>query len=197
MTAETPEALVGIFALSEQNLFSLYIQYPDLNTFLDDDSSNDEETKKGFSSPISNRGENDENDASQISQSTTCTTPLRQGILTDSSDIAYDYHKFIQLIHKTDLPQPTREYFASSGYQFVSLSNKLRDLARKMIDPTEVNAMLEDSGKLVNRFQESKDRCSEQMNSISNLKTLIAFNVKPGDGKLWSTYRQRALLVMK
>lgn len=151
---------------SERNLFSIYVQYPDL-TF-----------------------ENDE-DSDCLTATTSSSDPTEADSRFNRlpSELSMvDVSKYQQLLRDYDkiLPAETITYYTRLGHNVTTLGQQRPD------NLTDHRAIVQWLTKCVTY---SSDAADEQSRRIRHIKQLAAFNCTPSDKHLWSNLRQRTRII--
>jgi hypothetical protein len=174
--------------LTNRELVSLFLQYPDMS---DDDDDDDD------SATASNSGE--EADSTTLSDTTTRTTPLRNDPAAElGSRPLQVFSVFSQRLDESNLPQKAIDYFRSLGYIIVHIG-------RLLFPPTSNIAvtkqdLLEASnkcGQLFSLLESSCQRVNEQIENVAYILTLAPFTVRPAPEDLWANYKQMAELIIE
>jgi len=188
--------------LPERELFSLYALYPDI-TF--DFPANTDLQHIGhrvaaeFSSPASTseEGQHDEGNASFASGSTAYTSPLRPDQTIMTNTVVDEFQQYLALLRVTDLPDDVKRYYRSLGGQITRIGNVLFVDEANAVVPETVHELLRLSKILLSQLQYSIKAYNDQIASIDWLKSHAHFVVVPSNEALWSTYRQRADLIVE
>jgi hypothetical protein len=190
MEEPSPDDLAAL-ALNERELFSLYVQYPEINFDPESTQKNPEPTEQ-FSSPGSNTAERDDIDSVQMSNSTRHTTPLKHDLFCAATSSDDEYAIFCSQLRHCDLPSQTVQYFKSMGSRVVQIGRCLTTE-----EGIQASAVIETTKTLLPQLQHSSNKVSEQMDTIAYITELAPFSIVPTDVSLWSNYRQRASLITK
>jgi len=183
---------------SDRELFSLFLQYPEID--LDEDDP--EHTRKAQpsdldSSPLAIVAGGTSTASTSIDTSdsdTTLTTPVRppnHGSDHATDTVVGDWDSFILLIQQSNLPEECLRYHTSLAEGIVKIGTDLFATAR----PNRLNQALLVALWLLKNVTYSMNQASAQVEKIGHLKRLTAFNVTPTGPYLWTTYMQRAKLI--
>ena len=185
--------------LTDRDLISLYMKYPEMSlAFDDEDDEDDEEEKKQsfeaadtastiFSSPAS----------SFQTIATAETTPPRfdPGIPTVPTELD-DYETFLDLVNKSKLPSNARTYFTS-------LANRIRQISGLLFSPQDntttaavLTEVLDHCHVLTGSFKSSCDLAGEQVANLLFVRALAPFVVSPQAEHAWTNYCQMAKLLI-
>ncbi|KAK5097079.1 hypothetical protein LTS08_007099 [Lithohypha guttulata] len=191
---------------SDQEMFALFLRYPEIDFDADLDISDKSTTEiptetKVDSSPISvapDKGS--DSDAStlvdQPGRSPTLSTPVRRfepRSNSSSHENSSDWASFMHLMQQSDLPAECLHYYTCLGEGFVGVGAELFGTVR-------LGRSSNTSGVicwLLKNVTYSCDQATMQIEQVANLKTLVAFNSTPSATQLWSTYLQRAKLIVE
>ena len=188
MEEPSPDDLAAL-ALTERELFSLYVQYPEID-FDSESTRTLAEPSEHFSSPASNTGERDELASVEVSNSTRHTTPLKHDVLDADTSDGDEYTVFCTHLQRCDLPDHTVRYLRGIGSAFAQLGRYI--LAEDGGQPAFAKEI---GGALLPRLQRSTSKVKEQIATIDYIIELAPFNIFPTDISLWSNYGQRASLI--
>lgn len=131
-------------------------------------------------------------DSSLITGSTAQTTPSR--ILADGEIFEFGgWNEFIHLMQQSDLPQECLQYLTSLGQTILNIGTILHSTLR----PNQPSSVVRIGRWLLKSIKYSSEQVQKQVGAIVQMKLLVAFNIKPDESNLWSTYRQRARLIVK
>lgn len=181
--------------LTNPELVSLYIQYPDMPDMSDGDDDDDDDDDK--SAAASDFGE--DIDATTLSDTTTRTTPLRQdaAALLGPRPVS-EFSILVQRLNESNLPQKAIDYFRSIG-------TKILQIGRLLHPPTgNISVTKEDLGEarhicggMISLLESSCQRVNDQIDNIAYILTLAPFTVRPAPEDLWSNYKQMAELIIE
>ena len=177
-------------AFTERQLFSLYVQYPEIN-FDPESTRMEPESSDHFSSPASNTVDRDELASVQESNSTRNTTPLKHDMFRTETAEEDEYAMYCKHLARCDLPSQTVEYLSKIGSSIIPLGRCV--LAGDLPSDTESDI----DNVLLPQLRRSTHKIQEQIDTIDYVTELTPFNVVPTDVSLWSTYRQRTSLISK
>jgi hypothetical protein len=182
--------------LTNPELVSLYIQYPDMPDMPDDDDD-DVDNDDDKSAAASDFGE--DIDATTLSDTTTRTTPLRQdaAALLGPRPVS-EFSILVQRLSESNLPQKAIDYFRSIG-------TKILQIGRLLHPPTgNISVTKEDlrearhiCGDVTSLLESSCQRVNGQIDNIAYILTLAPFTVRPAPEDLWSNYKQMAKLIIE
>lgn len=176
--------------------FSLFLLYPDID--LDDVEEASSagssitltvDSKNEFSSSPQSVGAADRSFATS---STAHDTPGRW-IPVEGNSKSGGWNEFIHLMHKSDLPQECLQHLTSLGQTILNIGTILHSTLR----PNQPSSVLRIGRWLLSSIKHSSKQVASQVEAISHLKSLFAFNVKPDEMQIWSVYQQRAQLIAK
>jgi hypothetical protein len=175
--------------LTNRELVSLFIQYPDMPHMPGDDDAE--------SAVASDFGE--DVDISTLSDTTTRTTPLRNdpAALLGSRPMA-EFPVFMQRLNESNLPQKAIDYFKSLGHMILQIG-------RLLFPPTgNISVTQEDlqearniCGHMISLLEPSCQRVNDQIDNIAYILTLAPFTAQPAPEDLWSNYKQMAELIIE
>ena len=187
MEEPSPDDLATL-ALNERELFSLYVQYPEID-FDPECNKTATEAPNHFSSPASKLGDHDL-DSVHHSNSTAHTTPSRHEMFDAASSNDDEYTAYCSQLQQCDLPAQTVRLFKNMGAQVVQMGPCLLEDHRSD-DITKAHS------SLLQQLQHSTRKVDEEVATIAFVTDLAPFNIVPTDTSLWSNYKQRASLVCK
>lgn len=180
--------------------FSIFLRYPEI----DFDSVSSTPSARSStalvpqnkdvskSSPLSNGTTVYNRGTSLATDSTVHDTPSRLSAQKENKEVG-GWNEFIHLMQNSELPQECLQYLRSLGQSILNIGTILHSTLR----PNQPSSVLQIGRWLLKGIKYSSKQVTSQIEAISNLKTMIAFNVKPGESQLWSTYRQRARMIAK
>lgn len=180
--------------------FSLFLLYPDID--LDDSEETSsarssvtltaEPRDECLSSPQSAGTVSEDKDKSLATESTAHETPRRYMPNEETSKFG-GWNEFIHLMHRSDLPQECLQYLTSLGQTILNIGTILHSTLR----PNQPSSVLRIGRWLLSSIKNSSKQVTSQVETISHLKSLVAFNVNPDEMQIWSTYQQRAQLIAR
>lgn len=188
----------GTLSPADLELFSLFMQYPKM-TFNSDElpqtveSFNLTSTENVNSSPLSTAPDTNVKNSSFISASTAQTTPLCPLILAElNSPPPESWTEYLHLVQRNDLPQECQQYFVAMGQCAVNIGLALfrSTQYRQTFNVIAVGEWLSEL------IRYSCGQLNRQINRVAHLKTLLAFTSRPAESQMWSTYQQRARLIL-
>lgn len=138
-----------------------------------------------------------EYDSSQMTCSTTHTTPLKHLMMRNHARQQTQYTEFVAACSDCDLPEVTKSYFKSLASQIVQIGGLLQHFAAREDKEEAEEAILDGTEVLTRLLESSGNNCSDQLANIKWLQELALFQIVPTDVALWSIYRQRVQLVSK
>lgn len=187
----------SFFSSTDFELFSLFVQYPDMIPKPEEPTSNGSSTKlvnhDSFqpSSP-STVPDEDIHNSSFITFSTARTTPLRPLILPELVQPRQNsWNAYLRLVQGCNLPQQCIQYFTALSQVLVTIGVTLFCASQNTRD---VN-ILELGKWLTACTSYSSHQIERCINRIEDLKKLSAFSYEPTESQIWSTYQQRARLI--
>lgn len=151
---------------SERNLFSIYVQYPDLEF----------DNEEHFDCP-------------PLIVPTSDSTQTNIDNDKAASEVARtDLSGYWQLLHDYDktLPAETITYFARLGQKVIQLGQQR---------PDDLNDRHEVIRWLTKCVKYSSDAASEQSRRIQCIKQLVSFNCVPSEKHVWFNFRQRTKII--
>jgi hypothetical protein len=165
--------------LTNRELVSLFIQYPDMPDMPDDD---DESAA-----------------ASDFGEDATHTTPLRNDpVALLGSRPLPEFSVFTQRLDESNLPQKAIDYFKSLGHMILQIGRLLFPPTGNMSVPKED---LQEAGNLcglmVSLLESSRQRVNDQIDNVAYILTLAPFTVQPAPEDLWANYKQMAELIIE
>lgn len=180
--------------------FSLFLRYPEL----DFDSAGDTlstrssstlvpETRDRLDSSPNPMGSTPNYRDDSIPTESTAHDPPSRLIQNRKAAEFGGWNEFIHLLQRSNLPQECLQYLTSLGQTILNIGTILHSTLR----PNQPSSVLRIGRWLLKSIRYSSTKVADQIDAISHLKLLVAFNVRPGELQLWSTYQQRARLVAK
>ena len=171
--------------LTNRDLVSLFLQYPDL---ADDDDE---------STAASDFGE--DVDASILSNTTTHTTPLRNDPVPFlGSRPPPEFPAFIHRLNESNLPKKAVDYLNSLGHMVLQIGRLLfpptGNLSVKKHDLQEARILCR---HMVSLLESSCERVNDQIDNVGYILTLAPFTVQPAPEDLWANYKQMAALIIE
>lgn len=136
-------------------------------------------------------------DSSQMTCSTTHTTPLKHWMMRNEPHRPTPYINFVAGVSDCDLPSNTKDYFISLASQIVQIGGLLQGVQAHRDQEEVDDAILDEAGVLLPLLESSSKNCSDQVANIKWVEELAAFRLIPTDVALWSNYRQRVELVTR
>lgn len=206
---------LSLSQLTESELLSIASKYPEINfdsttetmtasseqdecKDSPDDASPDAKTTANVnSSPPSSHHDEHDTDESRITCSTARTTPLKHIAFMEDSQPYNPYADYLNVVNNCDLPDVTKSYFRSVAGEMVNIGNKLQGVYQDREPEGGLDALVEQITKLNRMIMESTKNCNDQADTIAWMVELAPFTIVPTDIALWSTYRQRAALIIK
>lgn len=186
------------FTSADFELFSLFVQYPDMTSNPEESTSNDSSPKlanHGALQPSSPSTVPDEDiqNSSFVSFSTARTTPLRPLVLPELVQPRHNsWAAYLRLVQECNLPQKGLQYFTALGQAVVTIGATLFCAPKNTLD---VNVL--GLGKwLITCVSYSSYQIKRCISRIGNLGKLSAFSYDPAESQAWSTYQQRARLIL-
>ena len=177
--------------LTNRELVSLFIQYPDMVNLPGDDDS-----QSGDSSDSE-----EDVDATTLSATTNHTTPLRNEPLTVlmvSPRPAAEYPAFLQRLNQSNLPKRAIDYFTALGQIILQIGQTLFPPTGNMsVNQDALEEVCNMSDHLVSLLESSCQRVNDQIDNIAYILTLAPFAVQPTPEDLWPNYKQMAELIVK
>lgn len=183
----------------DRDLYLLFLQYPEID-FDTHPNSDDEITHNTtVCSPIlhdetSPKGSDTSTLIAQIDSSPALPTSQRTLESTPESTNSKKCRTWSLLqglMQQSELPPECLHYYTSLAEGFVSIGVDQFETARPGKPPDNVKT----ASSLLKNVEYSCEQAKVQVQRVAELRALVAFNVKPGPGQLWSTYQQRAKLV--
>lgn len=188
------------FTPSDCEEISIFLRYPEIH-FDKTDSNSAEQPLTTLvpasighieSSPLSTAPSATCPDRSFIIASTAHTTPSR--MLVNGDDFEFGgWNEFIYLMQRSDLPQECLQYLTSLGQTILNIGTILHGTLR----PNQPSSIVRIGKWLLKSIKHSLRRSQDQVEAISQLKVLVAFNVEPDELHAWYSYRQRARLIAR
>lgn len=187
---------------TDRELFSLFLQYPEIDFDSQHDATDPESTGTAQSpdldsSPLATATEATSNASTLVDTSesdTTLTTPIRppnDGSGDADDAVAGDWDTFVLLMQQSNLPEECLHYYTSLAHAMIRIGTDLFATAR----PNRPSQALPVGQWLLKDVTYSMNQAATQVDKIAHLKTLTAFNVTPTGSYLWTTYMQRAKLI--
>lgn len=185
---------------NDRDLFSLFLQYPeiDFDVHSDDQNEPDNPATSDITSAVTTGSQAEDDDKStlvtQMDSSPTLTTPYRT--IESTPDNTNDrkcrtWSRLQDLMQQSDLPPECLHYYTSLAEGFVLIGTDQFETAR----PGKSSDVWESAQRLLKSMTYSCEQAKIQVERVAELKTLVAFNVKPAPGQVWSTYQQRSKLI--
>lgn len=191
---------------ADQELFSLFLQHPELQLGFDHEDAAKDVSKqhttcegaKGEALSLntlkSKSGGSLFHTGHAFTSVLATPSPRLKSIPLGSQCIPFGtWSEFVKVIQSSGLPAECLQYYTSLGKGFVTLRSTLSSM-------TQSNEQLSvpKLGKwLLKNISFSCEQATVQVQKISELKSLVAFNTRPSPTQLWSTYLQRAKLIVK
>ena len=171
--------------LTNRDLASLFLQYPDL---ADDD--NESAADSDFGEDV---------DASNLSNTTTHTTPLRNDpVPLLGSRTPPEFPAFIQRLNESNLPAKAVVYLKSLGHMVLQIGRLLYsptgNLSVKKQDLQEARILCR---HMVSLLDSSCERVNDQIDNVGYILTLAPFTIQPAPEDLWANYKQMAALIIE
>lgn len=192
--------LMQAFSPSDQELFSLFLRYPEIDTDQDrndTESDNQRNTfrRASFESSPASTGPVVEPDVSVLIDRHASYPALMTSLTSKQAKTANKrgWIAFCQLVGQSNLPDECLRYYNSLGHEVFTLQAELFGTAPHRMD-TKVTTIGE---WLLKNVSYSCEQAARQVDIVADLKSLMAFNVSPGPANLCSIYVQRAKLIMK
>lgn len=186
---------------TDQELFSLFLQYPEIDFDSPQTTSSydnqDLVRSNEYIHPIATIAERDPSVSTLIETSgsySISTTPVRHP--NHQHDRANDtvtgtWDNFVHLMQQSNLPKECVQYYTLMGRAIVNIGSELFAKAR----PKRPSSVISVGGRLLKNVTYSMGQAAAQVNKLAYLKTLIAFNVTPAGPCVWTTYMERAKLI--
>lgn len=147
------------------------------------------------SSPMSHN--DNDHDSSQMTCSTTHTTPLKHWMMRDEVRPQTQDFEILADLSACDLPHDLVTYLRSLASQIVEIGGYVQTHRRRGDKEGAEEIIFEEIGVLMQLLESSIKNCSDQIDNINWIKGLAAFTLVPTDMALRSLYRQRAELVAR
>lgn len=193
MAAQESVEDVDDLALTDRDLVSLYLHYPEMYCAIDGDDDGDDATEGQdggsdvFSPPAS----------CSLTDSTAQTTPVRSEWEEDIPEEFEEYYALWQLFRTVDLPPHTITYYASLGRRMLRIGWLMFSFGGYSCNRSSSSEVLEHCQVLIALFRFSCSKIDEEQSNLSYIKSLAPFNVTPRAKDLWTNYRQRLELMIK
>ena len=183
-------------ALTDRDLVSLYMKYPEMSLAFDDElyqdhgNENTDGSSEIYSSPTS----------SSASKSTTQTTPLHPSEPEPPQNPSTDNEQYLvllSLLQTADLPYHTHTYYATLGNRILRVGGLLFPTTGSTSGLDKVTEICDHCRILVSSLQFSTSKVDEQLATLQFVTSLAPFNVTPQPQDLWTNFRQMAELLIK
>ena len=193
MASDTVDELV----LTDRDLVSLYMKYPEMSLAFEDDDDDDQEKEQSFEGVDNASAIFSSPTSSFQTISTAETTPPRfDPVIAAFTTETDDYQAFLELLKKAELPSSTRTYFTS-------LVNRIRRISCLLFSPQETTSttamfteVLDHCHILTDSLKPSCGKVEEQLANLIFVRSLAPFNVSPQASHAWTNYCQMAELLI-
>lgn len=200
-------SLTDSLSPTDQELFLLFLQYPEIDFDSNGSASTSDEQKPEAvpeavpdvgSSPSSNGPAAASSGSTLIDYTdtgfawraapvkTTQAIPIFPDITATS-----DWNDFVQLVQHSDLPEECLRYYTSLGQSIVHIGAQLNATAKAH----QSSNLLQVATALFENATYSCRQTAAQVEKIASLKTLVAFNTNPTGPYIWTAYMQRMKLI--
>jgi hypothetical protein len=173
--------------LTDKELMSLFVQYPDMP---DEDDNESAAASEDFG---------EDADTSTWSDTTTHTTPLRNdAVALPGSKPLPEFSVFMLRLNESSLPQHAIDYFRSLGHMILQIGWLLFPPSGNMSVTKENFREARDiCGHMISLLESSGQRVKDQIDNVAYILALAPFTVQPAPEDLWTNYKQIAELIIE
>ena len=172
--------------LTDRDLVSLFLQYPDMP----DDGDNGSPAASDFGEDAGN---------STLSDTTTRTTPLRNDpVPLLGSRPLPEFPIFLQKLNESNLPQKAIDYFKALGHTILQIAELLFPLAGNVsVRKEDFQEAGDICCHMASLLESSCQRVNDQIDNVAYILTLAPFTVQAAPEDLWVNYKQMAELIIE
>lgn len=191
----------SFFTSADSRLFSLFMQYPDMNPDYEPFSYDDVDTQSPSpkalqpSTPSTIPCDDDDEvlDDSFATFTTSQTTPPRPLILVEhNQQYQYGWAEYQRSVRQSKLSHESKQYFHTLGQVVVCIGHALFS-PQNNDQAKSVTGLGEWLMSCVSYSTHQVKGCGDK---VCDLKKLSAFSYQPTDSQLWSSIRQRNRLAL-
>ena len=193
MASDTGDELV----LTDRDLISLYMKYPEMSSAFEDYDDAVEEEKRIFDATDNSSATSSSPTSSFQTISTAETTPPRFDPETTAATREVDGHQtLLNLLKKAGFPPNTRNYLISVVGRILQIAGLLLPSQGTTTTAEMLQEVLDHCHVLIGYLKFSCNMVGEQLANLVFVKSLAPFNILPEAKYAWTNYCQIAELLI-